>query len=79
MKPIDDSLLAEKSATASRNALAQLSAAKPAPKAATATDTVLEALVVEALRPLIKDWLDANLPRVVEKMVAKEIARLREE
>jgi len=80
MKSNESSILAEKSVTASRDAFAQLTKAKAKPVAAapTATDNAIEALVIEALRPMLKEWLDANLPRVVESMVAKEIARLRE-
>ena len=36
----------------------------------------LEDLVRELLRPMLKEWLDANLPEIAERMVAKEIARL---
>jgi len=36
----------------------------------------LDGLVREMLRPMLKEWLDENLPNVVERMVAKEIARL---
>ena len=36
----------------------------------------LEDLVREMLKPMLKDWLDQNLPPIVERMVAKEIARL---
>jgi len=28
------------------------------------------------LRPMLKDWLDSNLPTMVEGMVAREIARI---
>ena len=35
----------------------------------------LEDLVRELLRPVLKEWLDANLPEIAERMVAKEIAR----
>ncbi len=41
-----------------------------------AADNTLEGLVREMLRPMMKEWLDANLPRLVEGMVAKEIARI---
>lgn len=73
-------ILAEKSVAASRDAFAQLTKAKAKPVAAapSATDNLIEALVIDALRPMLKEWLDANLPRVVETMVAKEIARLRD-
>jgi len=36
----------------------------------------LEDLVREMLKPMLKTWLNKNLPPVVERMVAKEIARL---
>lgn len=36
----------------------------------------LEDLVRELLRPMLKEWLDANLPEIAERMVANEIARL---
>ena len=36
----------------------------------------LEGLVRELLRPMLREWLDANLPRMVEEMVQREIARI---
>lgn len=36
----------------------------------------LEALVRELLKPMLKDYLNENLPQIVEDMVAKEIARI---
>ena len=36
----------------------------------------LEALVRELLRPIFREWLDANLPQIVEAMVAREISRI---
>ena len=36
----------------------------------------LEGLVRELLQPMLKSWLDANLPEIVEQMVAREIARI---
>ena len=36
----------------------------------------LEDLVRELLKPMLKSWLDENLPPIAERMVAKEIARL---
>ena len=39
-------------------------------------DTTLEALVREMLAPLLRDWLDANLPGIVQAAVAREVGRL---
>jgi cell pole-organizing protein PopZ len=36
----------------------------------------IEALMRDMLRPMLKEWLDENLPTVVERMVEKEIARV---
>jgi uncharacterized protein len=48
----------------------------------TLTETVkkheptLEDVVRDALRPMLKSWLDENLPSVVERMVQEEIERV---
>lgn len=39
-------------------------------------DKTLEGMVREMLRPMLKTWLDENLPAVVERVVAREVARL---
>ena len=36
----------------------------------------VEDLVVEALKPMLKEWLDANLPALVEDLVDREIRRI---
>lgn len=36
----------------------------------------LEDLVKEMLRPMLKEWLDDNLPQMVERMVREEIERV---
>lgn len=37
---------------------------------------VLEDVVRELLRPLLKDWLDSNLPAIVETAVQSEVERI---
>ncbi len=39
-------------------------------------DLTIESMIREMLRPMLKSWLDENLPSVVETMVRKEIERL---
>jgi len=39
-------------------------------------DNTLEALVREMLRPMLREWLDANLPELVERIVAREVERI---
>jgi len=36
----------------------------------------LEDLVSEMLRPMLKEWLDDNLPSLVERVVTEEIERV---
>jgi hypothetical protein len=38
--------------------------------------TSLEDLTRDVMRPMIKQWLDENLPALVEELVAREIQRL---
>ena len=36
--------------------------------------TVLEALILERPDPLLSDWIDQHMPRMVERLVREEIA-----
>ena len=36
----------------------------------------LEDIVVAMLKPMVKDWLDANLPAIVEEKVEEEVKRV---
>lgn len=36
----------------------------------------LEDMVLETMRPMIKSWLDQNLPEMVERLVQKEVERI---
>ncbi len=47
-----------------------------APQIVRSGETSLEGLTRELLRPMLKNWLDTNLPILVEGMVAKEIERI---
>lgn len=69
-----DSMLSVESEVAARHSLSTLSAMLVKPQRG--EDNTLEALVRELLRPMMKQWLDANLPDLVQAMVAKEIARI---
>ncbi len=39
-------------------------------------DNTIEGLVRELLKPMMKDWLDANLPKIVEEKVEAEVQRI---
>lgn len=80
--PVADDLVSEASADAARQSLEALTAAIAPAVAAVAVSTpaaagrTMEDVVLDALRPMLKDWLDTNLPPLVEAMVAKEITRI---
>lgn len=75
-----DPILSPAPQAAARQQLDTLAAALAAaqhnePRAAD-TATTVHALVEASLRPMLRDWLDANLPDIVERIVAREIARI---
>lgn len=57
-------------------ALAMLSEPGAQPQIVRSGETSLEALTRELLRPALAEWLDKNLPPMVERLVAAEIARI---
>ncbi len=70
-------LVSEEALAASTAALAQLAQSvtrtrEPAPGAS----KTLEEVVREAVEPLLKQWLDQHLPRIVERMVREAIDRV---
>ncbi len=77
-----ESLVSESSilaATASLSALAGAAAERPSSGPALRLgdgNRTLESLVRELLKPLMKEWLDANLPSIVDRHVQREIERI---
>ncbi|KUO51925.1 MAG: hypothetical protein APF82_02925 [Sphingomonadales bacterium BRH_c42] len=57
-------------------ALAMLAEPGARPQIVRSGETSLEGLVRDMLRPMLAEWLDANLPGMVERMVQAEIARI---
>lgn len=48
----------------------------PASGIAFRSGTTIEDLVLESLKPMLKEWLDANLTGIVERLVEKEVRKL---
>jgi cell pole-organizing protein PopZ len=57
-------------------ALAVLAEPGAQPQIVRSGETSLEGLARDLLRPALAEWLDKNLPPMVERMVASEIARI---
>lgn len=75
----DDGLTTESAARSMRDSLAALAMiAEPGapPQIVRSGETSLEGLVRDLLRPMLAEWLDRNLPEMVERLVKAEIARI---
>ena len=72
-------LISEPAAEAATGAFAKLarSVARPEPEPLPAGDgKTVEQLVAELMRPMLKEWLDQNLPAIVERVVEREVRKL---
>jgi len=67
----NDSLTDDQAATAAAGAMAKLMG-----RMDLGGEQTLEGLVREMLKPMLKEWLDANLPRIVEAKVEAEVQRI---
>jgi cell pole-organizing protein PopZ len=77
--PSLSTLTTESAARSMRDSLAALAMiAEPGapPQIVRSGETSLEGLTRDLLRPMLAHWLDQNLPPMVERMVAAEIARI---
>lgn len=68
----NEGLVGAIAASAAASAFGQLSAAIQMP----ADGRTLEDVVRELLRPLLKQWLDSNLPQIVQATVDREVERI---
>jgi len=74
-----EGLVGDTAASASASAFAGLAASlrRPEPEApASVGGPTIDELARQLLRPLLKEWLDANLPGIVEAQVRKEVERI---
>ncbi len=74
----DNALVSASAASASTSALSKLTkAAGSGDKPATpGSGKTIEELVVELMRPALKEWLDTNLAPIVERVVEQEVKKL---
>jgi len=75
----EEGLTTDRAAEAMRQslaALAMLSDPPAKPQIVRSGETSLEGMVREMMRPMLAQWLDANLPEIVERLVKAEIARI---
>ena len=78
-RPSAEGLTNANAAQSMRESLAALAMiAEPGvpPQIVRSGETSLEGLVRDMLRPMLAEWLDRNLPEMVERLVKAEIARI---
>jgi cell pole-organizing protein PopZ len=74
-----DTLVGDSAAASAASAFAGLASSlrKPEPmESSTPSGPTLDELARSLLRPMLKEWLDANLPAIVEAEVRKEVERI---
>lgn len=72
--PASHPLVSEGAASASAQSLSALEALVVRDYAG--SERTLEGLVRDMLKPMLRDWLDANLPEIVERLVSREVRRI---
>lgn len=76
---LEERLTTERAANSMRESLAALAMiAEPSapPQIVRSGETSLEDLTRQLLKPMLAEWLDRNLPEIVERLVKAEIARI---
>ncbi|QQG35477.1 MAG: DUF2497 domain-containing protein [Micavibrio aeruginosavorus] len=71
-----DSILTDNAAHAALQGFARLASRTPVERQSHLAGITLEDIVRDLMRPMLRDWLDQNLPPLIEKLVAKELQRL---
>ena len=77
--PASAELVRREAAAAVRESLAaleRLSDAGLTAPSAPVLDPAMEAVARDTLRPMLAEWLETNLPGIVERLVQAEIARI---
>jgi len=72
----DEGLLSDEAREQASTAFRQLSRNTLVSDLPAADSRSLEALVQDMLRPLLEDWLNRNLPEIVDRLVQQEIDRV---
>jgi cell pole-organizing protein PopZ len=84
-KPAYDALVGESAAASAASAFAGFASSLKKPEPAPApsggdlsflSGSTVEGMVAEMLKPLLTNWLDANLPGIVEAAVKAEVERI---
>ena len=73
----DDRLMSRDTATSAASSLSSLArASEPDPLHGIPKGRPIEELVMEALKPMLSEWLNEHLPAIVERIVEREVRYL---
>jgi uncharacterized protein len=81
MTMASDNLISEEAASAAASALSNLASTVQIENVTASIPGIaggrtVEELVEDAVRPFLKEWLDQNLPTIVDRLVQKEIEKI---
>lgn len=72
----DGDIISDAARAATVASLAKLTGQMPISRTRGYDGTTLEDIVRELLHPMLRDWMDTNLPKTVERLVQKELEKL---
>lgn len=74
--PVPSEILSSGTQAAALGSINKLSSKMPINSSRSYDGVTLEDIVREQLHPMLREWMDDNLPRMVERLVQKELEKL---
>lgn len=75
-RPVPSDILSSSAQAAAMGSLAKLTKRMPINSSRSYDGVTLEDIVRETLNPMLREWMDDNLPNMVERIVQKELEKL---
>ena len=75
-KPVPSDIMSSSTQAAAMSSLSKLTSKMPINSSRTYDGVTLEDIVRELLHPMLREWMDENLPNMVERNVQKELEKL---
>ena len=75
-RPVPSDILSSSTQAAAMGSLSKLTSKMPINSSRSFDGITLEDIVREMLHPMLREWMDDNLPPMVERIVQKELEKL---
>jgi len=75
-QPVPSEILSNSTQAAALDSLTKLTSKMPINSSRSYDGVTLEDIVREMLHPMLREWMDDNLPKIVERNVQKELEKL---